>query len=80
MAHPKANRIELYDLKTDLGEENNLAAKYPKRVEHLKNKLTEIVLNGRTIEGAVQRNDTGYWDHLTWITKSQYDALQAKGK
>jgi hypothetical protein len=37
---------------------------------------TDIVLNGRTTPGAVQANDTGYWDSLTWITEAQYNARQ----
>jgi len=69
-------KIELYDLKSDPAEENNLAVKYPELVERFKNKLTDIVLNGRTTEGKVQKNDTGYWKDLTWITKSQYDAAR----
>lgn len=74
MPHGRANRIELYDLKADPREEDNLAKQYPERVRRLKARLTDIVLNGRTTEGARQPNDTGYWDHLTWITQSQYDA------
>ena len=54
--------------------------KYLEIVERLKGKLTDIVLNGRTTEGKVQKNDTGHWKDLTWITKSQYDAVKAKVK
>ena len=71
---------ELYNLKTDPAEENNVAAKYPAHVERLKKKLTDVVLNGRTTSGAVQKNDTGHWKDLTWITEAKYDARQAKGK
>lgn len=73
-------KIELYDLKSDSGEENNVAVKYPEIVERLKGKLTDIVLNGRTTEGKVQKNDTGHWKDLAWITEGEYDTRQAKGK
>ena len=71
--------IELYNLKSDPGEGNNLAVKYPELVERLKGKLTDIVLNGRTTEGKSQKNDTGHWKDLTWITEGEYDTRQAKG-
>ncbi|MCF7954385.1 MAG: sulfatase-like hydrolase/transferase [Phycisphaerae bacterium] len=70
-------KLELYDLGTDPGEENNLAAKYPEHIQRLKAKITDIVLNGRTTPGEVQKNDTGYWKDLTWITEGQYDAVKA---
>lgn len=76
----RGTKTELYDLKTDPAEENNLAEKYLKHVERLKMKLTDIVLNGSTTSVAVQKNDTGYWKDLTWINEAEYDARQAKGK
>jgi arylsulfatase A len=33
---------QLYNLSTDIGETNNLAKKYPKKVKELKAKLEEI--------------------------------------
>ena len=69
--------IELYDLASDPAEENNIAVKHPSHVERLKKKATDIVLNGRTTPGDVQTNDTGYWDHLTWVTEAEYNARQA---
>lgn len=75
MPHREA-KIELYDLKNDPGEKNDLAVKYPKLVGRLKSKLTDIVFNGLTTEGKVQKNDTVYWKDLTWINKSQYDVAR----
>jgi arylsulfatase A len=78
LPHRKA-KIELYDLNSDPAEKNNLAMKYPAHVERLKKKVTDIVLNGRTTPGTAQSNDTGYWDHLTWIAEAEYNARQTKG-
>lgn len=71
--------MELYDLASDPAEKNNVAADYPEHVGRLKQKATDIVLNGRTTPGAVQANDTGYWNSLTWITEAQYNTKQ-KGR
>jgi len=68
--------MELYDLATDPAEENNVAAQHPEQVEQMKKQATDIVLNGRTLPGGVQTNDTGYWKHLTWITEAEYSARQ----
>jgi arylsulfatase A len=72
--------FELYDLATDPAEEKNIARQYPDQVERLTKKAANIVLNGRTTPGAVQKNDTGYWNHLTWVTETEYNARQSKGK
>ena len=64
----------------DPEEKNNVAAEHPAHVERLKKKVTDIVLNGRTTPGTVLANDTGYWDHLTWIAEAEYYARQTKGK
>jgi arylsulfatase A len=64
---------ELYNLSTDPGEENDLAAKFPDLVAELTKKLTKIVTQGRTTTGARQPNDTGYWKDLTWIKPAEYD-------
>jgi arylsulfatase A len=70
--------MELYDLSSDFNEKNNVAAEHPEMVAKLKKKAADIVLNGRTTEGPVRKNDTGYWDHLTWITETEYDKRQAR--
>jgi hypothetical protein len=57
-------------------ETNNLVAQHPEQVAQLQTKATDIVVNGRTTEGPVQRNDTGYWKGLDWITEADYDARQ----
>jgi len=70
--------LELYDLESDPAEEANVIVKHPDHVERLQRHATDIVLNGRSTPGTIQANDTGYWDHLTWITEAEYETRQAK--
>jgi arylsulfatase A-like enzyme len=37
------NGLELYDLETDISEQNNLAAQYPEKIEELQNLMQEII-------------------------------------
>ncbi|MEQ1830636.1 MAG: arylsulfatase [Pirellula sp.] len=67
--------IELYDLSADPSEKKNVANENPERVKSLTEKLTMIVVRGRSSQGAAQSNDTGYWKDLTWITEEQYKDL-----
>jgi arylsulfatase A len=55
--------VQLYNLKEDVSETNNLHAEYPEKVKELKNALTKIILNGRSTLGATQENDgmDGWW-------------------
>lgn len=77
MPHRKLE-LELYRLKSDREEAINLAQREPMQVNRLKRQLTEIVGRGRTTAGPTQRNDTGYWSDLTWMTAADYDALQGQ--
>ncbi len=70
--------MELYDLASDPAESNNVISEYPECVAQLKKNATDIVLNGRTTPGAMQANDTGYWNSLKWITEKEYNVRQAK--
>jgi len=62
--------IQLYDLKTDIAEENNVYKKYPEKVKELYALLMKCVDDGRSTPGAKQTNDPsmkGTWkqyDHL----------------
>ncbi|MEX0290151.1 MAG: arylsulfatase [Flavobacteriaceae bacterium] len=77
LAHNK-NKLELYDLKADPAEENNVISKHPEIAKRLEKKITDIVLNGRTTPGAAQSNDTGWWKDLTWITEAEYAKRHAE--
>jgi len=66
MEHAGSKR-ELYDMKSDPGEQTNVIAGHPDLVSHLTERITEIVQNGRSTPGATQKNDTGWWSDLAWI-------------
>ena len=68
---------ELYNLVQDPAEKNNVVATHPAIVDELQDKLTAIVGRGRLTPGPVQKNDTDWWDDLTWMTADEYRALQA---
>ena len=49
--------IQLYDLATDIGETNNLAASQPERVAEMKALLEKLIADGRSTPGEPQKND-----------------------
>lgn len=49
--------MQLYNLKEDIAETNNLIAEYPEKVTELKEALKQIILNGRSTDGIAQQND-----------------------
>ncbi|MEN8661514.1 MAG: hypothetical protein ACN4GF_02020 [Lentimonas sp.] len=50
--------MQLFNLAEDVGETNNLQAKYPERVKAMTDILKGYVANGRSIEGPAQSNAT----------------------
>ena len=50
--------VQLYNLKEDIGEKNNLESRYPEIVEKLTAAMREYLLNGRSTSGEKQANDT----------------------
>lgn len=79
MPNPK-NEIELYDLSTDRAETKNIADQFPEKVAELTSRINRIIARGRTTNGPVQPNDTGWWEDLHWQTKQQYNKYQALEK
>lgn len=65
----KKQGAELYDLSRDRAEKKNVVTAHPEKVVQLTKKITEIVAQGRTTQGAPQPNDTDYWEDLYWMTK-----------
>lgn len=62
-------KFQLYNLKTDIGEVNNLESKAPKLLEEYRSELTQIILNGRSTKGEVQENeDAKRWPQLNWMS------------
>lgn len=60
--------FQLYNLTTDIGEENNLYAEEPGLLEQYRIELASIVSNGRSTEGAIQKNDGDEtWPQLRWL-------------
>lgn len=63
-------QFQLYNLKSDIGEENNLQAVQPELLEQYRNDLSKIVSDGRSTKGTIQNNDgTKIWPQLSWMTK-----------
>jgi arylsulfatase A len=61
-------RFQLYNLKEDPSEKNNLIASYPEKVSDLKSLLEAYVANGRSTPGVPQKNDgPARWDELEWM-------------
>ncbi|MDF7824766.1 arylsulfatase [Pontiellaceae bacterium B12227] len=50
-------KFQLYNVKEDIAEANNLANEYPEKVDVLLALLKKQVVDGRTTPGAVQKND-----------------------
>jgi arylsulfatase A-like enzyme len=53
----KLPAVQLYNLKADAGEKENLSALYPGKVQELKNLLIGYIHHGRSTKGVIQKND-----------------------
>lgn len=64
--------VQLYNLKNDIGEENNIQAENPEKVNELRTLLAKQIDDGRSTEGAVQKNDSvAKWGQIEWKTKRE---------
>jgi len=55
---PDAPKIQLYDMRTDVGEKLNVQDKYPEVTAELQSLLTKYINEGRSTPGITQRNDS----------------------
>jgi arylsulfatase A-like enzyme len=61
-------QFQLYNLKTDPGEKDNLYTKRPEIENELKQILTDYINNGRSTPGANQKNDyVEKWPQIWWM-------------
>ena len=70
--HPK---FELYDLASDMAEQNTLADTNSDRIKSMTAQINQLIARGRTTAGDAQANDTGYWKDLHWISEQEYTNL-----
>jgi len=60
--------VQLYDLKNDIAEENNLQGEHKDIVEQYRDELAKIVNDGRSTKGVPQENDgPERWPQLKWM-------------
>ncbi|MFV0592668.1 MAG: sulfatase family protein [Draconibacterium sp.] len=63
--------VQLYDLDADISEKNNLESKFPEIIEEYRSELADIVKNGRSTVGALQKNDgPETWRQLNWMNET----------
>jgi len=62
--------LQLYDLKKDAGETENLLEQYPEVVEELSGLLEKYIKEGRSTPGPVQKNvPSDQWPGLSWMAE-----------
>lgn len=60
--------VQLYNMKTDPAEKNNLYAEHPEVVKELKDLMIKYVKEGRSTPGTPQKNDgPEVWKQLSWM-------------
>ena len=60
--------IQLYNMKQDPGEKNNVYQEHPEVVQELKQLLQKYIQDGRSTPGTVQKNDaTNKWEQIKGI-------------
>jgi len=66
----KLPAVQLYNLKEDVAEENNLQGDKNELLEQYRSELATIIKNGRSTPGAPQKNDGEYpWKQIKTIVK-----------
>ena len=65
---PDEALYELYNMDKDPGETTNLYFEHPEIVKRLKDKISKIIINGRSTDGNPQPYIKDNWKQLTWMT------------
>jgi arylsulfatase A len=66
--HKGSKKMSLYNLKEDLGEKNNLFKTKPEKARELQKRLAQIILDGRSTSGAIQKNEgVKIWPQIEWV-------------
>lgn len=61
-------KYQLYDLKDDPSEVNNLYVQNPTKVKELESLLKKYIVEGRSTPGKIQKNDyVQKWEQLDWM-------------
>jgi len=61
-------KVQLYNVKEDMYEQNNLQAEFPEVIAEYRTNLLQIINNGRSTDGAKQKNDAvDDWPQLKHI-------------
>jgi len=62
--------MQLYNLKDDIKETTNVIATHPKKAEELKAVLKKLIVDGRSTEGLVQKNERMEdWSQINFINE-----------
>jgi arylsulfatase A-like enzyme len=63
-------KFQLYNLNEDITEVNNLQGQEREILDQYKEELSQIILNGRSTEGSLQKNDgPETWPQLEWLNQ-----------
>ena len=57
MSNISSKLVQLYNLKDDIGELNNLEDSHPEKIKELVNLLAKAMADGRTTPGSQQTNE-----------------------
>ena len=73
----RSNAYELYNLKNDIGERNNLAEKYPEKVKELDSLIDKFILETGTL---IPKKNPAYQPPITGWQASESAILTEKGQ
>ena len=63
--------MQLFNLKDDIKESNNVIARYPDKAKELKSILKKIILDGRSTKGAIQKNEgMNNWSQINFLNQN----------